>query len=574
MPTPSAKIYLLLLVALAGMYVGLLTLYTRPTAIASDQAAYFAMARYVAEDGVFYDRDFINLESSGNFFVLTEQNRIYPVYAPGYPLLLAAVIKIFGLGAEYHCTAVLAGLCLLMMYAVGRFFLPPLYAWLGAFLLATAPTFFYNAQIKNTHTFSVLLVLLAVWCLLAATRRFRGWKGAYLGVAACGLLLGYNTGVRYPDGLLLLIPLAYLLTARRLPHRWRLIVVGALAAAVPLGLLGYYHDTAFGSPFRTGYHYFNAQSGGFSPQYFRENIWVYLPGLVNYVFGPAFGVLLIATLTKFRDSRRAAPAFWLAWLVPVAALYHFYFWAASDPFSYPLVMRFYEVIFPPLIILGLIGLRRLLRDRRPRMLIAALAAFVAAQSLWFAKTAGVGAERQYSYYQRIERQVYFLSQHAPRGAVVFFPPAKDRGDKEIFYEELIGQNRWHLFSTNIFSLAKIQEDAKQELATGGADKKASTRQADKFTNLAATDSEQLFAELLATLRARPDTPLFYYGCEEDVLAIKEKLGEYFTFGETLTYDNFVVAWLMFPQGERDHNTVGEAKILIGPPLALVPLTLK
>ncbi|GHS91150.1 hypothetical protein FACS1894139_06620 [Planctomycetales bacterium] len=579
----NAKLWRYLAGLLAVGYVGLLIFYTAPIAIEADQCSYFAAARYIADDGAFHYRDFINQETVGYFFVIVNE-KFYPHFGVGYPLLLAATIKIFGAGAEYYFTTVCAGLVVLAMYAFSRLFLPRLYAFLGAFLLVASPTFFFNAQIKNTHTLGVLLTLIALYALLATARRaikttkIADDERSIAGAALCGFLLGYNVLVHYTEILLLLAPLTYVLTARKLRRRWTLLAAGVGGAAMPLAWLGLWHYAHFGSPFKTSYSFYTGASNNFSLAYFVENLWLYLPGMCNYGLGVAGGALALAVGLKFRGVKTAPNWFWLAWILPLGLAYHFYFWSSPD--LYPLMLRYWEPFFPALIIVGLIGLRQLWRDYQnrvsPKFAAGLLAGFIALQFLWSVTFTAPSAEMLYGAYQRAYRQVCFITQQVPSGAFLFAPyPEKNA---PVCDNEIVMQHRWHFFVENVFELQKFQDKQRAEYEKrekNYGNTAPHTEQTLSTERMLRRSPDVMFASFYRQLRgaAAAGVPMYYVGNVETYPHFQEIAGQYFEMGEPYAFDDFKINYRLFPQGKRSAASRPPVKTEL-PKMLIVPLRLK
>ncbi|MBP5232922.1 MAG: hypothetical protein J6333_05895, partial [Planctomycetes bacterium] len=167
--------------ALALVAVTVLWLYLVPVPAGQDQSCYFAMARLLEETGTTRYAAFIDGETTGSFWVNDGHDAIWPVYAPGYPLLLAAARRLGGPGAEYWVTPIAFFLLLLAVFALARRFLPAWWALLATFLFAVSPALFLNAQLQNTHVVGCLLTVAA---LVLATAR--GGRPRPLAAAFCG----------------------------------------------------------------------------------------------------------------------------------------------------------------------------------------------------------------------------------------------------------------------------------------------------------------------------------------------------------------------------------------------------
>lgn len=568
----AAVILSLLAGALAYFYGG-------DTVSGGDQCAMFAAARFLVDSGTFYFKEFVNLQFTGNFYVVNspELNQVYSVYPPGYSLLLAGA-EILGI-LPTLVAPLCAALCGILMYVLARVFLPPAYALLSAAVLLSSPVLLLNAVIKNTHALGLALTLGAFTALVCLSRR-PGGRGALPGAALCGLLLGYNVAVRYTEGLLLLAPVVFWLGARAWRRagwtpRLRALAAYAAGAAVPFLFLAWYHQTAFGSPFSTGYSRFNATTGGFAPSYFFDNFPLYLPGMLNHGLGPALLTLLCLPF-GWRKNRDFPGVFWLAWILPLFILYHFYFWASPD--NYHLMLRFYLNFFPALVVCGLMALRRVLRRKdarapgRPREKTV-LALLAVLQVLWGVQAFTPGAEAVYSGNRKIDGQTDFLREQIPAGETVFFTSNLPRREK-IDFESLFALHHCALFSSEVFALEKMRQDLLKELATEKAGA-AATFQHARTTNLLAKPPAMMFAEFAGKIRerARAGGKFYYFGDVETWPEFRKTAGRYFTFGKPVTQEYSAPACLFFPQGQRALNYDPQPRESF-PALIAVPLTLR
>ncbi|MBP5232043.1 MAG: hypothetical protein J6333_01405, partial [Planctomycetes bacterium] len=389
-----------------------------------------------------------------------------------------------------------------------------------------------------------------------------------------------NVAVRYTEGLLLIVPLAYWFTARacrpgrRGARRWFLAGAYLLAAAVPLALLALYHWHAFGAPWVTGYSKFNATTGGFAFMYLFANLWVYVPGLVNHALGPAFALALLIVLCA-RRGRECSHWFWLAWVAPLVLLYHFYFWVSPD--AYHLTMRFWLNVLPGAVYWGLLAARAFVRrvgwPRRAWLAIAV--AFAAAQGLWGVAATTPVAESLYRITARHARVVEFAEATIPPGAVVIFSELGGDPDKRVCQPEtLAARNRWHLFSTVVLDFAKLQKDVAEE-NKGKTMGRAGTYQEDRTRNIFARSAAAMTAELDASWRAAAakGARFFFLGTDADYAESQKALAKRFVCGAPIHGDNTVADWRWFPIKQR--NLCDEfLRVRERPRLLVVPLELK
>ncbi len=186
---------------------------------------------------------------------VADHGRLYCRYPPGYPLLLAGWIGLFGDDAAHAANPItfLALLALLLAFGT-RLFRSRWWASAGVatVLLLSGRTqlFLWGLTIVRdpaTH----LAALLGLFLLLPAG----GARLSAARAAAAGLALGYAGSIR-PDAVLYLAPAALLAAARWRRERagWRIalgqLAAGALAVTLGLGPLLAYDTAATGRPWR------------------------------------------------------------------------------------------------------------------------------------------------------------------------------------------------------------------------------------------------------------------------------------------------------------------------------------
>ena len=167
----------------------------------------------------------------------------YVLRTPGFPLLLAASIRLFGdsLLAARLVLAVVGALCCLATWLLGRRLLGDQVAVLAATWVAVNPIHIGNSVLILSETWFALGMLLSLLCLQQLwTTMCRGVRPAILWGILCGLTTGVTMLIR--PGYLLWLPLAggTLLIAHIGPHsglhtgaqrfRRRILAIGCLVA--------------------------------------------------------------------------------------------------------------------------------------------------------------------------------------------------------------------------------------------------------------------------------------------------------------------------------------------------------
>lgn len=168
--------------------------------------------------------------------------RLSPTYPVGVPLHLALAGTLIGWATAPVVVGAGAALAALaLMYAVGRQFgLPPVLAAAGAGILAAYPVFVFMSVQPLSDTPATAWCLGAVWAALRARER-RGWA------LAAGAALAMAVLVRATN--LLLLPTLVVL----LGLDWRRLGLAFLGGLPGALWLGYYQQSLYGSPFRSGY---------------------------------------------------------------------------------------------------------------------------------------------------------------------------------------------------------------------------------------------------------------------------------------------------------------------------------
>jgi hypothetical protein len=230
-PFPTVVILTLLALTLhAAALLGITTLRGSPTAYAlqsPDSSEYLALAR-----GLAFERRFIRLDNDRPDAGCPDTWR-----TPGYPLFLAALIRLIGDGPLRLLLAqqILAAAAVPLAWLIFRRFASPPWAMIAALAWALDPFRLYYSQWLLAETLFVVLLLIAL--LLFIRGRYLGWIG--LRPFALGLLAGAIVLVR-PIGLLLpllaVLGIAWPAARHPRPHRRLLpLILCLFGAALPLG---------------------------------------------------------------------------------------------------------------------------------------------------------------------------------------------------------------------------------------------------------------------------------------------------------------------------------------------------
>ena len=165
-----------------------------------------------------------------------------PTYPFGYPLLMAAAIRVVGLDGAFWVTPLLAAGAVLLTYALGRQLSGPATGVLAASAVFLLPNYSVSAFQPMSDVPATFFAALALVLLLA--RR----PGPY-GRLALAATLGVAIWIR-PNMALLVVPAFGWLVWRR---EWRHLLYCCLALAPFLAVEALVNQHLYGQPWTTGY---------------------------------------------------------------------------------------------------------------------------------------------------------------------------------------------------------------------------------------------------------------------------------------------------------------------------------
>ncbi|MDP9238738.1 MAG: glycosyltransferase family 39 protein [Chloroflexota bacterium] len=210
---------LILLVALALRLSWIAFVHPDPTDGRFDDTAWYRVSAHFFANGDGYVNPFTGTPTAG--------------WPPGYPVFLGSIFGLFGegLAQTYILNAVLSGLTVLVVYAIGLILFDRRTALVSAAAMAVWPGQIYFTSLTLSEPLFTLLFSLAMLLMLLATRVDRG-KGAIV------LMFGIVTGlaVLTRGQALLLLPLAFIVWGLA-EHRWRPAVGWVMLAAFVVGVM-------------------------------------------------------------------------------------------------------------------------------------------------------------------------------------------------------------------------------------------------------------------------------------------------------------------------------------------------
>ncbi|MGE4564576.1 MAG: ArnT family glycosyltransferase [Victivallaceae bacterium] len=418
-----------------------------------DQNAYHLCGRLIAEDGRFSRIPEDEFEFIGTMWVENDRREFLPKYPPGLPLLSAAAQRLGGSGAGFALSAAGALAAIPAVFWIGRFFLPPAFALLAAWLFGLTPMLAYLGLARNSHTPSLAFFLWGMVAFLSAVHS-RSFRRSVPPALLAGLLTGACTAIRYTDFLLLAVPGIYILCYLRGRRFLCLGTAFGLGAAIPLGLLAWYHHAMFGSIFTTGYS-LTGEDSAFQVNSILSNLRLYLPDIFRDGAGVA-AVLTCVWLLRPGGVRWKRLAFWTVWLLPTLVLYLAYYWAPDGRSAG--YMRFLLPLFPALCILGAGGLELLLRGRPKRVVLAAVITVLLLQAIWGIPGILQLCEVRSFDDRRMGRNVEFIKENLPPGSVLI--------GSTPFLHELDFQRRYRLYAYSLLYSDHINRIAGDTLEGG------------------------------------------------------------------------------------------------------------
>lgn len=310
--------------------------------------------------------------------------RIYAKYPFGFPLLAAIARSFAGWSAMYLVNPICTALACLVAYFLFRQVVSPFMALLGMLWLACNPLVLFYANDANSHSTTLMCVVVGFWGLLSWMRTGKVWR-AWIG----GLALGYACTIRYSE-FLLVLPVLFAAAVQFRPNRKRILGSLSLVAAwaIPVGILAIVCWISFGSPWKTGYSYCN-ESTGFGWKYFTGDFgdpmvrkignWeTFIQQLNRTALFIFWAPAIVGLLAMLGSSWRLGVTI-LLWVLPQTILYMLYYWAPGGEVTVA-YMRFFMTLMPGFILAALWGLERgLLRlpgEKRPALIVISVFAFL------------------------------------------------------------------------------------------------------------------------------------------------------------------------------------------------------
>jgi hypothetical protein len=255
------------------------------------------------------------------------RNDIVPVYAPGFPLLLALSKSVAGQCAIGAAVPMLAGLLIAMTFAIGRKTVSEHVGVAAAWLMATSPAFLYMLMSPMSDIPAATFWALAAYGCLSGTRR-----GAMLGglAAAVAVLIRPNlVHVGLAMAAWMFVADMRLAGARRLA-RAVLFAVPLAVGSVAIAALNQY---LYGGVTNSGY---GSLGGVFNARFVAQNVINYSSWMVQSQTPLAvLGLLaLVAPVSSWMKSRAPIRGRGLLAVMSIAVIVTYLFYANFDAWWY------------------------------------------------------------------------------------------------------------------------------------------------------------------------------------------------------------------------------------------------
>lgn len=324
--------------ALVVVHFVFLMWFFEPAISTPDANSYFSQAKLIARTGRTYIEPESPLQYVGVHWNHVGDNRYYCTHAPGLPLLMAPVYKVFGPGATVAMNPIFASLSLLGLFLLCRMWVGDGWGLLAAALMAVNPFLNEHAHFGDGHSAVCFFFMWGLFFVAMWVRARAVWWAF-----SAGLFLGVIPTIRYPDLFYLPAVAVFVLLHIRGSERFRRCVsAGAVGVGIPVIALCVRNQLAFGAFWRTGYSTAFDTDRFFSLQYLGEYALPHLKMLLadgcGLVFG--LGVLGIAMLCARRSTWKRGALFAML-VVPITIVYMSYFWGPDRQSMRYLLPTFY-----------------------------------------------------------------------------------------------------------------------------------------------------------------------------------------------------------------------------------------
>ncbi len=337
----------ILLLLLVVSHFSLIAMRFEPAFASPDAHGYYYQAKLLAEHGKTSFEAQSPIQAIGVHWLVTDDERFFSRYPPGFSMVLAIVHKMGGPIAALWVNPVLTSLSLLLLFFLCRPWLGDWYALGAATLLALNPVLNSRALNADSHTLTMVALMGGV-----ALLQLWASKGSLVSAFFSGLLFGFVPLVRYPEALVGIGVAAFLFSYYKSEGSRSLIGIGlsVLGASIPILFLLIRNQLAFGAFWKTGYSLTDEQTG-FGLGYFQSNVVNYLEQLMSSGWGVMFIPAFLGMVWLFfRKYTRHHAYLLVGSILPLTLAYMAYYWAGGRDGSGSL--RFFLPLVPLIIFAG------------------------------------------------------------------------------------------------------------------------------------------------------------------------------------------------------------------------------
>ena len=256
-----------------------------------------------------------------------------PITSIGYPLMMAAVVRLFGSGSEMYVVPFAAAALVFFTGWIGRRIGGDVAGVLSSLLLATSPIFLFQSLQPMSDVPAACLWLLAAASVMA---RRRWVQAAVVPAVALAIMTRPNL---VPLALPLAIFAAFVRRGETRPYDWTAAVLVAAGFALGATAVAYSNSVLFGAPQSTGY-------GRLGNLYGTEYLLPNLQRYARWVFDTETYLIPLAAVGLIRLALAGGIQRMWVWftaaIVSVVCVSYF-FYTAFDNWTY---LRFLLPAFP------------------------------------------------------------------------------------------------------------------------------------------------------------------------------------------------------------------------------------
>jgi hypothetical protein len=288
---------------------------------------------------------------------------IVPTYSPGLPLLMAGAKAVAGHCAAFWVTPICGGLLVLTTFGIGKRLGSGAVGLIGAWLLATSPTFLFNAIVPMSDVPVAAMWAASFWLIL---------RGSFWSALGAGLVTALAVMIRTnlaPMAAICPMWLAIQFLRDAGPaRRGRMaqlagFVLGVLPGPLVVAMLNTY---LYSSPFRSGY-------GHVKDIYARKNVPQNLHNYALWLLETQTVVFFAGVVALVAPFRRLWPFVKDRWIIVAFALFVFGIYVQYlfyEVFDSSMFLRFLLPCYP-FVLLGLAAVVQWLASLKWRLLTLA-----------------------------------------------------------------------------------------------------------------------------------------------------------------------------------------------------------